>query len=109
MSNLNALPIACTLTPGDLRERLDAIQALTREALLGYDRNGLTLTLRYAPGAGGRVGAMVAAEKHCCAFLEFVVREQPDGVHVTITAPETARDAADELFAQFIAGPEAHR
>jgi hypothetical protein len=38
MSNLKALPIACTLTPGDLRERLGAIQTLTRNALLGYER-----------------------------------------------------------------------
>ena len=109
MSNLNALPIACTLTPGDLRERLGALQTLTREALLGYERNGLKLALRYAPDAAERVGAMVAAEKHCCAFLEFEVREQPDAVHVTITAPESARDAADELFAQFIAGVEPQR
>lgn len=104
MSNLNALPIACTLTPGDLRERLGAIQTLTREALLGYERDDLKLALRYAPDAAERVRAMVTAEKHCCAFLEFEVRAQPDAVHVTITAPETARDAADDLFAQFIAG-----
>jgi hypothetical protein len=107
--DLNALPIACTLTSGDLRERLGAIQTLTREALSGYERDGLTLALRYAPGAVERVRAMVTAEQHCCAFLEFEVREQPDAVHVTITAPETARDAADELFAQFIAGVELHR
>ena len=47
MRNLNALPIACTLTPGDLRERLGAIQTLTREALLGYERNALKLALRF--------------------------------------------------------------
>ena len=109
MSNLKALPIACTLTPGDLRERLGAIQTLTREALLGYERDGLNLALRYAPDAIERVRAMVTAEQHCCAFLEFEVREQTDCVHVMITAPETARDAADELFAQFIAGVEPHR
>ena len=48
MSDLNSLPIACTLTPGDLRERLGSIRTLTREALLSYRRNGLELTLRYA-------------------------------------------------------------
>jgi hypothetical protein len=109
MSNLNALPIACTLTPGDLRERLDAIQTLTREALLGYERDGLKLALRYAPDAIERVRAMVTGEQHCCAFLEFEVLEQSDAVHVTITAPQNARDAADELFKHFIAGVEPHR
>ena len=109
MSNLNALPIACTLTPGDLRERLGAIQTLTREALLGYEREGLKLALLYARDAVDRVRAMVAAEQHCCAFLQFVILEQADAVRVTITAPEDARDAADELFAQFIARVEPRR
>ena len=109
MTNLNALPIACALAPSDLRDRLSAIQVLTREALLGHERDGLELVLRYAPNAIERVRAMVTGEQHCCAFLEFEVREQTDAVHVRITAPENARDAADELFAQFVAGVEPRR
>jgi hypothetical protein len=109
LSNLHALPIACALTPGGLRQRLDAIQALSRDALLGHQRDGLELVLRYAPDAIERVRAMVSGEQHCCAFLAFEVREQPDAVHVTITAPEHARTAADELFEQFIAGVEPRR
>ena len=56
-SNLKSLPIACTLTPGDLRERLGLIQALTAEALVGYDRDGLVLpyaTLRKRSSACAR-------------------------------------------------------
>ena len=108
-SNLESLPIACTLTAGDLRERLGLIQALTAEALVGYDRDGLVLALRYAPEAVERVRAMVASEQHCCAFLDFDVREEPDVVHVTITAPENARGAADELFEQFTAADHVNR
>ena len=100
---LKSLPIACRLTPGDLRGRVGLIHALTVEALVGYDRDGLALTLRYAPAAAERVRAMVASEQHCCAFLTFDVQEQSDVVHVTITAPESARDAADELFERFTA------
>jgi len=106
---MKSLPIACTLTPGDLRERLALIRQLTAEALLGHERQGLVLALRYTPAAIDRVRAMVASEQHCCAFLKFEVREQPDGVHVTITAPENARDAADELFEQFIAADRANQ
>lgn len=102
LPNMKSLPIACTLTPGELQERLALIRGLTAEALLGHDRNGLRLALRYAPEAVVRVRAMVASEQHCCAFLNFQVQEQPDAVHVTVTAPESARDAADELFEQFI-------
>jgi hypothetical protein len=105
MSELKSLPIACTLMPGDLRERLGSIHALTNEALMGYTRYGLELVLRYAPEAVERVRAMVAGEQHCCAFLSFDVRQQSDAILVTITAPENARDAAEELFAQFIAVP----
>jgi hypothetical protein len=88
--NLRSLPIACTLTPGDLRERLGLIRA-PADALLGHDRHGLVLTLRYAPEAVERVRAMVASEQHCCAFVTFDVRVQPDVVEVTIAAPENAR------------------
>jgi hypothetical protein len=109
MSNLNALPIACTLAPGDLQERLRSIQTLTREAQLSYQRHGLELRLRYAPAAIERVRAMVAGEQHCCAFLKFDVQELSDVTLVTITAPENARDAADELFAQFLAEAQANQ
>ena len=102
--HMTSLPIACTLTPRDLQERLTLIRALTADALLGHDRHGLVLALRYAPHAVERVRAMVASEQHCCAFLKFEIREQGDVVHVTITAPENASDAADELFEQFTPG-----
>ena len=105
---MKSLPIACTLTPGDLRERLALIRRLTTEALLGHDRHGLVLALRYAPAALERVRAMVASEQHCCAFLNLDLREQPDVVHVRITAPENARDAAGELFEQFTAADQAN-
>ena len=108
-TNPKSLAIACTLTPGDLQERLAQIRKLTAEALLGHDRNGLVLALRYAPEAVEAVRAMVASEQHCCAFLNFEVREQPDVVHVTITAPENAREAADELFEQFTAPDRANQ
>lgn len=109
LSNLKSLPIACTLTPGDLRDRLALIQALTADALLGFERRDLALRLRYEPDAIERVRAMVAGEQHCCAFLTFDVQERSDGVHVTITAPEKARDAADELFEQFTASHRVSR
>jgi hypothetical protein len=108
-SNLKSLPIACTLTPEDLRERLGLIQCLAADALLSHERNGLVLALGYAPNAVERVRAMVAIEQHCCAFLNFDLREQPDVVHLTITAPEHARAAADELFEQFTAPHHGNR
>ena len=45
--------------------------------------------------------AMVDGERTCCAFLGFDVAERADAVTVTITAPESAREAAEALFEPF--------
>jgi hypothetical protein len=47
--------IACTLSAGDLRDRLAWITALNRDALRGYDRPDPTLRLRYTPQAAQQV------------------------------------------------------
>ena len=96
------LPIACTLAPVDFEERLSSIAALARSSLRSCERNDLQLVLVYAPEVAADVHALVAAEQQCCAFLHFDVRHESDGLRVTITAPEHALDAVDELFAQFL-------
>ena len=92
--------MACTLDAAGLKERLASIRELARDALLGFEREGLVLSLRYEAAAAERVRKMVAGEEHCCAFLSFQV-EEGDVITVTVAAPEAARDAAGELFAQF--------
>ena len=44
---------------------------------------------------------MVRKEGACCAFLDFDLHENAQGIHLSITAPENARDAANDLFAHF--------
>ena len=102
MDSREDAPIACTLQPGDYRERLAWIATLAREGLLGTSRDDLRLELRYAPNVGNRVREMVDKEQQCCAFLNFDVSETDEGVRLTITAPERAREVADEIFAQFV-------
>jgi ABC-type nickel/cobalt efflux system permease component RcnA len=98
-----APPIACTLAPRALNDRLAWIGALARDALRGHERRDLALHLRYSPEAAGRVREMIRNEQACCSFLAFDLHEAPDEIRLTITAPETARAAADMLFEQFIA------
>lgn len=93
--------MACTLAPFDLRERLAWIEDLARTSLLEARQEGAVLRLRYAKEAVGRVHEMVEQERACCAFLHFAVREEADCVHVAITAPEEASEAALALFAHF--------
>ena len=96
-------PIACTLTPGDLHNRLAWIADLTRDALHSYQRRNLVLELRYAPEAADRVRELVRMEQDCCSFLTFDLREDSQHVRLTISAPEDARGAFDTLFAPFVA------
>ena len=51
----NDIPIACTLSASDYRQRLAEIAALSRDALRRVEQRGLTLDLRYAPEAAARV------------------------------------------------------
>jgi hypothetical protein len=96
-------PIACTLTPGEYHARLAWIAELGRDALLGSERRGLVLELRYALEAADRVREMVRKEQACCAFLTFDLEETPREIRLTIRAPEGARGAIALLFGQFLA------
>jgi hypothetical protein len=94
-------PIACTLGPGDFRQRLAWIADLNRDALRAQQRDGLRLELIYAPAALDRVREMVARERNCCAFLTFDLRQEAEAVRLVIEAPEDARDALDAVFEPF--------
>jgi hypothetical protein len=94
-------PIACTLTPSDFKERVNWIRDLACESLLHVRREPLALHLIYDTSAADRVSEMVRKEEACCEFLRFDLREAASGIHLTITAPEEAREAANELFAHF--------
>lgn len=96
-----ALAIACTLGAGDFRERVAGIRALAARSLRSSRRKSLRLELTYGPEARADVEDLVAKESECCAFLDFDLRSDAAGVHLTITAPIEALAAADELFAHF--------
>lgn len=95
-------PIACTLAADDFRQRIAWITELNRTALRSHQRSGLTLTLVYDLEAEAQVRDLVAREQLCCAFLGFDLLLEFDLVRLTITAPETARTAADTIFDQFV-------
>jgi hypothetical protein len=93
---------ACALTPAALDERLDRIKRLAGRALLGAERGPLSLHLTYARHAAADVRQLVRDEQICCAFLRFNLREDIEGVHVSVSVPEEAREAADVLLAPFM-------
>lgn len=96
-----ALAIACTLGADDFKERVAGIRDLARRSLRRSEREPLTLRLTYDRDALDKVQDLVAKEADCCAFLDFDLRHDAAGVHLAITAPASAAEAADELFAHF--------
>ncbi len=98
----DAPPIACTLTATDFKARAAIIRELASGSLLAGRRKPLQLHLTYAANASANVRDVIRQEQACCGFLTFEVREDVAGVHVTVTAPEQARESADALFAHFL-------
>jgi hypothetical protein len=77
---------------------------LAHDGLLSVRRDDLHLELRYAPNVADRVRELVAKEQACCAFLNFELSGIDGSVRLLIAAPERARDVADTVFEQFVAG-----
>ncbi|KQS91041.1 hypothetical protein ASG42_11135 [Rhizobium sp. Leaf391] len=94
-------PIACTLDAADFKARTQLIHALSSHHLVAAKREELTLRLTYTPDAFDAVQELVSKERVCCAFLDFNLKRDRDGVHLKITAPKEATEAADLLFAHF--------
>ena len=88
----NALPIACTLSPGDLAARRDALlpglvaRARGRESL----PRGARLRFDAEPGLIEEIAKVIAAEHVCCAFLQFDLRVEPGNgaILLDVTGPD---------------------
>jgi hypothetical protein len=100
-----ALAIACTLGSSDFKDRVTGIRDLASRALRSSRRDDLRLELVYDASALIEVEDLVAKESDCCAFLVFDLRRDGDSVRLAISAPESVRMAADELFAHFVPEP----
>lgn len=104
--------IAGTLTPDADAVGVAWIADLDRASLRAHRRDGLALELVYAPDAAPQVRELIQRARDCCAFLRFVPSEAADAVRMRIEAPAKAHDAADAadaLFARFLAGAVAER
>ena len=97
--------IACTLEAPELKSRFAEIGALAGRALLGYERDGRTLHLRYATDAAVELERLVDQERRCCVFLRFDLHHASDAVHLAITAPESTGEFAPMLYAHLIGQP----
>jgi hypothetical protein len=83
-------PIACSLGPSDLRQRLSEIAAVGADSLIERGTVGDRHLLRFRADAETRhrLEAIIAAEAKCCAFLDLSLDEQGDELVLSINAPE---------------------
>jgi hypothetical protein len=106
-------PIACTLDAVERPQRAADIRRLGEDGLQSVKRGDGRAILRFRrePGIRERVDALVAAESRCCAFLDFVVADEPESTVLTVTAPPGGEAVVDWLADQFAEGgdPAAHR
>jgi MerR family transcriptional regulator, copper efflux regulator len=91
------IPIACTLEPGAMPDRLaewaSVLESATRRTAID---DGLRIELD--PDVDfGDLGRLIVAEQHCCAFLQFTLTVDAGGTVLEVRAPELAADIITDL------------
>jgi hypothetical protein len=102
MNNLDKLPIACSLTSAELREREATLLAQFRAAIIKTEelQNGYAF---HIPGDGARirqVAELIVAERECCPFLVFEVSALPNmgPVTVRVSGPDGTKEFLSSLL-----------
>jgi hypothetical protein len=96
----NELPIACTLSEPERRERasttLAALRAHVRHIAARPD--GYELELAMSDEALADATALIQLERRCCPFLRFALTVEPGGdlVQLALTGPPGTRELLSE-------------
>lgn len=93
----NDIPIACSLSAGELQQRLASIAEVGASSLLSRAMHGDSHLLRFRrdPATRRQLEGIIAAEAECCAFLDLSLREDEGELVMSIAAPKDARALAD--------------
>lgn len=92
-------PIACTLEPAAMPDRL-----ADWRAFLGQARSPTAApdgSLRVELGEDvdlGELARLVAAERHCCGFFSFAITVDPRGIALEVRCPDGAEEIVASLF-----------
>jgi hypothetical protein len=98
MTNQNGsaeVPIACSLTASEARERVERWRKLVQDARLrSLSGDGYAATaFRNEPAVRAELEALASAERECCAFLQFDLRKSKAELVLRVTAKrEEARN-----------------
>lgn len=103
--------IACTLPINEASGRLDSLQTLVGDRLVGTERepDRLRITIKRAgdDGLEHEVRAWANEEKGCCAFLGFAIESGPEAVTLEIASPPDAGPTLDAIEWMFRAADRA--
>ncbi len=92
-------PLACTLKAAEQRSRRAWIDDLTQRLESRTQTvDGAVLRFRADTDTERQLRALVAAEAHCCPFLQFGINVDGDALALTIRGPADARPIIDDLF-----------
>ena len=101
---MKELPIACQLTPGDLRARRgELLPGLVAHALERVDRpDGFAWRFQARTEVLQAITSVIDAERRCCAFLRFELTVEPGGgpLWLAVSGPAGTKD----FLAGFIKG-----
>lgn len=92
------VPIACTLGSADTEQRLadwaDVLSHVRRRRTIS---SGLRLEFD-ASAPVGAIATLAAAEQKCCAFFDFALRVDRDGIALEVVAPAEAASILHDVF-----------
>ena len=95
------LPIACTLTPGELSARRDGLLPALVARARAVEPIADGLRLRFDPTTESLEAAMrvIDAERQCCRFLRFQLTVEQGGAPMTleVTGPPGTREFLVDL------------
>ncbi|MGH9272766.1 MAG: MerR family transcriptional regulator [Ilumatobacteraceae bacterium] len=92
-------PIACTLQPGAMPDRLADWNTVLRRAQARIVTENGALRIEFGDDVDpGELARLVVAEQHCCAFFSFALTVDQRGTALEVRAPEGAAAIVAELF-----------
>lgn len=95
--------VACTLTPGELRDTQAAWQKLIRQSLVSREEVQGGLRLEFHPRSEGALNRLIDVERECCRWISFRL----EGPVVEMTATGEGEAAIRSLWLGAGAGPRA--
>ena len=98
-SRSDEVPIACTLQPGAMTDRIDHWQRVLGAATGRSTTTDGRLRIQFAADVDvAELARLIEAEQHCCTFFAFALTIDRHGVALEVGAPDDARDIVDTVF-----------